>query len=399
MEKLKEKLKEKLTDISLCLNERQRRIVFAAEARQLGRGGKYLISSLTGMSRPTLDRGMKELISGMELPSGKIRQSGAGRKSRTEQYPGLKDALESLVEPSVSGNPGSALKWTIKSCQTLSRELTTMGYPVGKTTISHLLSELGYSLQSNAKAIEGESHIDRNMQFEFINSQSEKFMKEGHPVISVDTKKKENIDSIKNDGQEYHPKGDARKENKHDFAKENVSSYGIYDINSNKGFVDAGQNFNTSQFAVNSIRQWWELCGKTTCQQARKILITADSGGSSGYRRRHWKDELQRFADESGLEISVCHFPPGTSKWNKIEHKMFSQISLNWVGRYLVDYEIVVSIIGAARNEKGFTVSSRVDEKKYQTGVEISDEQVDTKNMKNRVFHGEWNYIIKPGNM
>ena len=391
-----EKLKEKLAIMSKCLNERQRRIVFAAEARYIGRGGKVLISTLTGMSRPTLDRGMKELDAGMDSVSGKIRQSGAGRKKRTEQYPALKDALESLVEPLASGDPESALRWTIKSCHTLSKELTSMGYPVGKTTVSHLLSELGYSLQSNTKGLEGESHPDRNMQFEFINYQCEKFMKSHHPVISVDTKKKENIGNYKNVGQEYRPKGNARKVNGHDFAKEKAAPYGIYDMQANKGFVNVGQNFDTSQFAVNSIRQWWELCGKITYPQARKILITADSGGSNGYKRRQWKYELQRLADEIGLQISVCHFPPGTSKWNKIEHKMFSQISLNWRGQPLVDYETVVNLIGGTKNDKGLTVNCRLDETEYQKGIKISEEQMEKINLKKRVFHGEWNYIIKP---
>ena len=381
-----EKLKEKLSIVSACLNEKQRRIFFAAEARYIGRGGKVLISTLTGMSRPTLDRGMKELDAGVDSSSGKIRQSGAGRKKRTEQYPDLKGALESPVEPLASCDPESALRWTIKSCHTLSKELTSMGYTVGKTTVSHLLSELGYSLQSNTKGLEGESHPDRNMQFEFINYQCKKFIKDHHPVISVDTKKKENIGNYKNTGQEYRPKGNARKVNGHDFAKAKASPYGIYDIEANKGFVNVGQNFDTSQFAVNSIRQWWELCGKITYPQVRKILITADSGGSNGYRRRQWKYELQRFADESGLEISVCHFPPGTSKWNKIEHKMFSQISLNWRGQPLVDYETVVNLIGRTKNDKGLTVSCMLDETEYKKGIIISEGQMEKINLKNECF-------------
>jgi hypothetical protein len=392
-----DKLKEKLALISPCMNEKQRRIVYAAEAHQIGRGGKTLICSLTNMSRPTLNRGQKELFSEEKAASTeRIRQEGAGRKSQSESHPGLKEALESLVEPETSGDPQSSLRWTVKSCRTLSKELSKQGFTVGKTTVSHLLSELGYSLQSNQKGLEGESHPDRNAQFEFINRRASSYLNANLPVISVDTKKKENIGNFKNAGQEYRPEKDARKVNGHDFAEEKASPYGIYDIAKNEGFVNVGTNYDTSQFAVNSIRNWWELVGKMHYPTAKNILITADGGGSNGYRRKQWKVELQRFANDSGLVISVCHFPPGTSKWNKIEHKLFSQISLNWKGIPLVDYETVVQLIGATKTSKGLTVKCQLDTTEYQKGMKITDDEINNINLKKYKFHGEWNYVIKP---
>jgi hypothetical protein len=382
------------------LNEKQRRIVYAAEANQIGRGGKSLICSLTKMSRPTLNQGMKDLFSDTKsFDSDRIRKEGAGRKPQDEIQPGVKEALESLVEPTASGDPQSALKWTIKSCRTLADELNKQKFIVGKTTVAHLLSELGYSLQSNQKGLEGKSHPDRNAQFEFINRRALTYQNLNLPVISVDTKKKENIGNYKNQGQEYRPKKDARKVNGHDFANEKASPYGIYDIAKNEGFVNVGQNYDTSQFAVNSIQQWWNIVGKEHYPTAKNILITADGGGSNGYRRKQWKVELQRFANESGLSVSVCHFPPGTSKWNKIEHRLFSQISLNWKGTPLVDYETVVQLIGATKNTKGLTVKCRLDTTEYQKGIKITDEELNAINMKNFKFHSEWNYVVKPNIM
>jgi transposase len=395
-----DKLKEKLEQISPFLNEKQRRIVYAAEANQIGRGGKSQICLLTNMSRSTLNQGMKDLQADPD-PSGseRIRKKGAGRKKQTDDQPQLKGALESLVEPLTSGDPESALRWTLKSSRTLAGELTAQGFKVGKTTVTNLLSELGYSLQSNRKGLEGESHPDRNAQFEFINKRAETYVSKNLPVISVDTKKKENIGNFKNLGQEYRPKKNGRKVNGHDFADEKASPYGIYDIVQNEGFVNIGKNYDTSQFAVNSIGQWWELVGKTHYPGAKNILITADSGGSNGYRRRQWKYELQRLANESGLVISVCHFPPGTSKWNKIEHKLFSQISLNWKGIPLVDYQTVVQLIGATKNTKGLTIKCQLDSTEYQKGIKITEEEMNRINLKKYKFHGEWNYVIKPNEM
>ncbi|GHT42939.1 hypothetical protein FACS189437_10820 [Bacteroidia bacterium] len=392
-----ENLKEKLSLISPHLNEKQRRIVFAAEAYQIGRGGKSLVCRLTKMSRPTLNQGLKDLFSAINVSeNGRIRKEGAGRKSQAANQPELKKALESLVEPTTSGDPQSALKWTIKSCRTLAEELKNQGFKAGKTTVANLLSELGYSLQSNQKGLEGESHIDRNAQFEFINRRAVTYLNKALPVISVDTKKKENIGNFKNAGQEYRHKHDARKVNGHDFATEKASPYGIYDIAKNEGFVNVGKNYDTSEFAVNSIKQWWELTGKTHYPDAKYLLITADGGGSNGYRRKQWKVELQRFANESGLAVSVCHFPPGTSKWNKIEHRLFSQITLNWKGIPLVDYETVVQLIGATKNSKGLTVTCQLDDTEYKKGIVISDEELNAINLKKYKFHGEWNYVIKP---
>jgi hypothetical protein len=371
-----EKLEKKLVSIAPFLNEHQRRVVYAAEAIQIGRGGKTIVCRLTGMSRPTLDRGIKDLLSGTDISgSERIRKEGAGRKPQTESQPGLKTALEALVEPVTSGDPESALRWTIKSCHTLSKELTNQGFKAGKTTVSKLLAELGYSLQSNQKGLEGTNHPDRNAQFEFINKRATAYIDKGYPVISVDTKKKENIGNFKNQGKEYRLKGNARKVAGHDFA------------------------YDTSQFAVNSIQHWWNLVGKTHYPHAKNLLITADGGGSNGYRRKQWKIELQRFANESGLRISVCHFTPGTSKWNKIEHKLFSQISLNWKGIPLENYETVVQLIGATKNTKGLTVKCQLDATKYQKGIIITDKELETINIKKYSFHGEWNYIIKPNYM
>ncbi|GHV70000.1 hypothetical protein FACS1894199_19340 [Bacteroidia bacterium] len=392
-----EKLKEKLALITPYLNEKQKRIVYAAEANQIGRGGKALICSLTHMSRPTLNQGVKDLFSDIHASHPeRVRKKGAGRKTQAARQPGLKEALESLVEPTTSGDPQSALRWTVKSCRTLSQELKTKNFNVGKTTVANLLTELGYSLQSNQKGLEGENHPDRNAQFEFINRRALSYQNLNLPVISVDTKKKENIGNFKNSGQEYRPKKDARKVNGHDFAEEKASPYGIYDIAKNEGFVNVGTNYDTSRFAVNSIQHWWELIGKEHYPHAKNILITADGGGSNGYRRKQWKVELQRFANESGLAISVCHFPPGTSKWNKIEHKLFSQISLNWKGIPLVDYETLVQLIGATKNTKGLTVKCRLDTTEYQKGIKITEEELNAINMKKFKFHCEWNYVIKP---
>ena len=392
-----ENLKEKLALIAPILDEKQRRMIFAAEAHQIGRGGKSLICRLTNMSRPTLNQGMKDLFSDTDtVISERIRKEGAGRKTEKENQPELMQALESLVEPGTSGDPQSALRWTVKSCRTLAEELKRQHFKVGKTTVSNLLSELGYSLQSNQKGLEGESHIDRNAQFEFINRRALTYLNLGLPVISVDTKKKENIGNFKNQGQEYRPAKTPRKVNGHDFADEKASPYGIYDIAKNEGFVNVGKNYDTSEFAVNSIQNWWNLVGKVHYPQAKSLLITADGGGSNGYRRKQWKVELQRFANETGLAISVCHFPPGTSKWNKIEHKLFSQISLNWKGIPLVDYETVVKLIGATKTTKGLTVKCQLDPTEYQKGIKITDEELETINIKKYKFHGEWNYVIKP---
>jgi len=393
-----ENLKKKLEKISPYLNERQKRIVYAAEAEYTGRGGKSLVCKLTGMSRPTLNHGLRELSGSMEspCPMDRIRREGAGRKKITSEQPGLQSALESLVEPLSRGDPESALRWTIKSTRVLSEELSRMGYKICKSRVATLLAGMDYSLQSNRKTIEGNQHPDRNAQFEHINAMAETFIKEKNPVISVDTKKKENVGNYKNNGKEYRPKNTPREVDGHDFADKKATPFGVYDIADDKGFVNVGTNYDTSAFAVHSIEQWWSLIGSSRYRGAQKLLITADGGGSNGYKRRLWKAELQRFANESGLEISVCHFPPGTSKWNKVEHRLFSRISLNWRGIPLEDYETIVQLIGATKTKKGLTVKCQLDKNQYQKGIVITDEQFQKLNISKNEFHGEWNYTIKP---
>jgi hypothetical protein len=393
------KIQEKLKKIAPILNEKQRRIVFAAEAQQIGRGGKSQISAITGMSRSTINAGFADLKaladSNIVSDNGRIRRSGSGRKQIAKENPDLVVELESLIESVTCGDPMSPLRWTVKSTRTLAKELTAKGYPIGKSAVATLLSNLGYSLQSNQKRLEGADHPDRNAQFEFINSKVQYFTNKGLPVISVDTKKKENVGNYKNDGKEYRPKKTPRAVEGHDFANKKAVPYGVYDINSNSGFVNVGTNCDTSSFAVNSIKYWWEKEGKFRYPKAAKILITADSGGSNGYNRKLWKYELQRFASEHKIEISVCHFPPGTSKWNKVEHKLFSFISMNWKGQPLTDYETIVNLIAATKTEKGLTVTSQLDQQVYEKGIQITDEQLQKINLKKYKFHGEWNYSIK----
>ncbi|MGH2643648.1 MAG: ISAzo13 family transposase [Chitinophagaceae bacterium] len=379
------------------LNEKQRRLYLSLEAEAIGRGGKALVSKLTGISRPTINKGAQEL-SGKQSSSiaEGVRHSGGGRKKLIESNTELLEALERLVEPLSRGNPESALRWTIKSVRTLSEELNGQGHKVGKSMIGPLLMKLNYSLQANRKQEEGNRHIDRNAQFEHINEQSELYMAQGYPVISVDTKKKELIGNYKNSGKEYRPKNNARSVEVHDFGKQKAVPYGVYDLQKNKAFVNVGQSCDTGQFAVASIKQWWENMGKAQYPKAARLLINADGGGSNGYRLKLWKYELQKFANEYKMEISVCHFPPGTSKWNKIEHRLFSQISLNWRGVPLVDYETVVQLIGSVKTKKGLSVMSKLDTGEYKKGQKVTKKQMSELNLIQHDFHGEWNYTIKP---
>jgi hypothetical protein len=393
-----EKIQDKLRKIAIILNEKQRRIVFAAEAEQLGRGGKSKISVLTGMSRSTLNVGFADLKSlsdnSLVVDNEKIRSFGGGRKKITEIEPRLLSALESLVDPVTRGDPESPLRWTIKSTRTLAKELTERGFKVGKSAVAVMLGQLGYSLQSNQKRLEGANHPDRNAQFEHINNKVQNFINQRFPVISVDTKKKENIGNYKNNGKEYRKKKNPRLVEGHDFAEQKATPYGIYDIKDDSGFVNIGTNCDTSSFAVNSIKFWWEKEGKNRYPNARKMLITADAGGSNGYNRKLWKYELQQFVNEYKIEIFVCHFPPGTSKWNKIEHRLFSFISMNWKGQPLTDYETVVNLIAGTRTATGLTVTSQLDEQIYMKGIQITEEQMNKLNITKNTFHGEWNYSI-----
>lgn len=393
-----EKIEAKIKKVLPFLTERQRRLYLSSEAEAFGRGGITYISKISKVSRPTITEGIKELNREIQdIDIKRTRAKGGGRKKVTDKSSTLLSDLESLVSPLTRGNPESALRWTIKSTRVLADELKRCyGYKISHTKVSELLSELGYSLQSNSKRIEGKQHADRDGQFVYINDKIESYITAGLPAISVDTKKKELIGNYKNAGQEYRPKHKPRVVEVHDFGKERAVPYGVYDIAKNEGFVNVGKSFNTAIFAVNSIRQWWLLMGKNKYENANKLLITADGGGSNGYRIKLWKKELQILANETKMEITVCHLPPGTSKWNKIEHKLFSFISLNWRGIPLESYETVVQLIGAVKTKKGLIVKSILDENIYEKGIVVSKTEMDDIAVKTHSFHGEWNYTICP---
>jgi len=392
-------LSAKLKSILPHRNERQRRIVLAAEAKALGWGGISQVAEATGVSRVTLHRALRELEL-EELPSRRIRKPGGGRKGIEEVHPEILEQVEALVEPLSRGDPGSPLRWTCKSTRQLAKELAREGYPVSNVTIAQLLHRLDYSLQANVKTLEGASHPDRNSQFLYINKQVKQFLKQGQPVISVDTKKKELVGNFKNAGREWQPSGEPEAVEIHDFAgpsSPKVIPYGVYDIGKNLGWGNVGCDHDTATFAVASIRRWWWSMGRQLYPRARRLLICADSGGSNGYRVRLWKVELQKLATESGLRITTCHFPPGTSKWNKIEHRLFSHISMNWRGRPLISHEVIVKLIGRTTTRKGLKVRARLDKRKYPTALKVTDEEMKQVNLPPHAFHGEWNYSIKPG--
>ena len=381
------------------LNERQQRLLTASMANAMGYGGISAISRMTGLSRTTITSGRKELETLEGVNIKKVRRGGSGRKKIADIYPTIMTDLENLVEPVTRGDPESPLRWSCKSTRKLAEELNNMGHKASHSTVAVLLSDLGYSLQGNKKIIEGESHPDRNAQFEYINNLTQEYQQNGQPVISVDTKKKELVGNFKNGGREYRRKGDPERVRSHDFKiKElgKVNPYGVYDQTRNEGWVNVGIDHDTSAFAVESIRQWWNSMGQKVYPEAEKLLITADSGGSNGYRVRLWKIELQKFADETGLEISVSHFPPGTSKWNKIEHRLFSFITQNWRGKPLISHEVIVNLISATTTNKGLLVKCQLDKNSYPKGIKISDEIMKQINLIRCDFHGEWNYTILP---
>jgi len=381
------------------LDERARRIWAATEADALGYGGVSLVARATGISRRAIHKGLKELSTVDTVPVSRIRKSGGGRKSLCEQQPDLLTKLEQLVEPLTRGDPESPLRWTCKSVRLLAEELERQGIQIGRQSVAKRLQELGYSLQANCKTIEGNQHPDRNAQFEYINGRVTRQMKIGNPVLSVDTKKKELIGNYKNTGREWHNAGDPIKVNGHDFPSPSIPRahpYGIYDIARNEGFVNVGTDHDTATFAVASLRKWWRVQGKRAYPNASRLLITADGGGSNGWRPRLWKWELQRFANELRFPIMVSHFPPGTSKWNKVEHRLFSFISQNWRGKPLVDYETVVNLISKTKTTGGLKVSCRLDKRQYPTGRKVNDAQWAAINILPGKFHGEWNYTIKP---
>ena len=393
-------IRQRYLSLKGALDERARRLWAAAEARSAGHGGFNAVIRATGMSPRTLAHGVWELESGEAPPPGRIRRPGGGRKSATVLDPGLSEALEQLVEPVTRGDPDSPLRWTSKSLRRLSKELGKQGYRASHTMVSHLLHEAGYSLQANRKTREGANHADRDAQFEHINRRVTAQLRRGEPAVSVDTKKKELIGDFKNSGREWRPRGRPEEVRVHDFQDERLGKaipYGVYDLGRNAGWVSVGVDHDTASFAVNTIRRWWKHMGRKSYPKARSLLITADSGGSNGTRVRLWKWELQRFANETDLTIHVCHLPPGTSKWNKIEHRMFSFISQNWRGRPLLTRATVVNHIGKTKTQTGLTVRCILDRRHYPEGVRISDEQMRNIRLKPERFHGNWNYAIRPG--
>jgi len=393
-------VKKKYESIRVWLNEKSRRIWAASEAEALGYGGLTIVCEATGIDCHTIRKGISELGK-KESDIVRIRKKGGGRKRLTEKQPDILRVIKKLVDSSTGGNPESPLLWTCKSSYNVADELKKQGYELCQKSVHTILTkELGYSLQANRKTEgEREQHPDRNSQFEYISEKTESFRKENCPVLSVDTKKKENIGNYKNNGREYSEKGRPVEVNMHDFTDKNLGKaapYGVYDIGKNKGWVSVGISNDTSEFAVNTVRAWWYNMGESLYKNSEKIFITADSGGSNGYRVRLWKTELQKLADEISKEIHVSHFPPGTSKWNKIEHRMFSYISQNWRGRPLISRETVVNLIGNTETDKGLKIMAMLDENIYQTGIKISDQELANVNLIREDFHGEWNYIIFP---
>jgi hypothetical protein len=392
------RLAQKFALIWPHLDERARRMMAATEARQLGHGGVSTVSRACGLSRVTITKALGEL-DGPPLEAGRVRRPGGGRRSLEALDPKLPSTLESLVEPLARGDPESPLRWTSKSTRGLAAELTAQARPVSHEKVAQLLRGMRYSLQSNRKTEEGTDHPDRDAQFRHINGQVRAALARGEPVVSVDTKKKELIGNYVNSGRQWRPAKQPLTVNGHDFPGPEVPRaypYGIYDLGRNTGFVNVGTDHDTGAFAVASIRGWWRAEGRRLYPKAHALLITADGGGSNGYRLRQWKVELQRLADSTRLTITVCHFPPGTSKWNKVEHRLFSFISSNWRGEPLRDYETIVQLIAGTTTAKGLTVTCRLDRRRYATGRRISDEEFATVNLVPHTFHGEWNYSIRP---
>lgn len=394
-----ESIRFRYEQLAPTLDERSLRLFAATEAAALGRGGISRVSRITGIARTTITRGQRELAEGASTETGRIRRPGGGRKKVVTLDPVALEELEGLVEPLSRGDPDSPLRWTCKSIRTLSEELRKSGHAVSHRWVWATLHELNYSLQANRKTEEGNQHADRNEQFEHINARVAKYSRAGNPVISVDTKKKELVGNYKNSGQKWHRSGESPRVQGHDFPQKDVPRaypYGIYDLARNRGHVVIGTDHDTSQFAVASIRGWWKVQGRKLYPKASSLLITADGGGSNGYRSRLWKLELQGFANTLGFPISVCHFPPGTSKWNKIEHRLFSFISSNWRGQPLVDYETIVGLISNTKTSTGLSVTCRLDRRKYKTGRKVTDAEIQRVRMKPDSFHGEWNYTIEP---
>jgi transposase len=380
------------------LDERSRRMWAAAEALELGWGGTSAVAAATGLSRTTIRAGIVELEQPTQDPS-RIRRPGGGRKPLTAHDPQLRPALEALVEPTERGEPDSPLRWTIRSARVLAEMLTRQGHPVSHSTVTSLLREAGFSLQANRKTREGGTHPDRDAQFLYLNEQVARYQRRHQPAVSVDTKKKELVGDFKNGGREYRRRGQPQKVRVHDFKDPDLGKaipYGVYDLQYNEGWVSVGIDHDTAEFAANSIRRWWRYMGRKRFPRAKELLITADSGGSNSARSRLWKVTLQDLADETGLKLTVCHLPPGTSKWNKIEHRLFSFITMNWRGKPLVSVEAIVELIGNTTTRAGLQVQTAIDPKKYKAGIKVSDHQLAQVRIQRHVFHGDWNYTIVP---
>ena len=396
-------IESRYRSLSVLMDERMRRQWAAAESRAYGWGGVRAVGSVIGMSPNTIRKGLEELAVRDENPEAplepNLRKAGAGRKRHTEADPQLLQALESLVEPTTRGDPESPLRWTLKSTTQLAQELTRQKHPVSPRTVGRLLNDLEYSLQGNRKTLEGSAHPDRNAQFEYINASVKRFQQRGQPVISVDTKKKELVGTFKNGGREWQPKGEPEKVKVHDFLDVELGKaipYGVYDISENQGWVSVGIDHDTARFAAEAIARWWKKMGSKRYSDAKELLITADGGGSNGSRCRLWKVALQELATKLDMPLHVRHFPPGTSKWNKIEHRMFSHITRNWRGRPLVSHEVIINLIANTTTRTGLKIRAALDTGIYPTGITVTDEELAALNLKRSDFHGEWNYKLLP---
>ena len=396
MEASREELARFFSTVLPHLNEVQRRVVTGAMSVALGRGGKSAVAETSGMSRNTVIKAEREVVANIE-PSDRQRAVGGGRSKAEVKQSGLMRALDELVHPTTRGNPMSFLRWTSKSTGNLADELVRQGFKITDDTVGRILKDLGYSLQAPAKEKEGTAHPDRDAQFRYLNKQVGVFMKAGQPVISVDTKKKELVGEFSNGGREFHPTGEPTRTSTHDFVDKELGRavpYGVYDLANDEGWVSVGDTADTASFAVEAIRRWWYSMGRPRFPGATKLLITADGGGSNGHRVKLWKVELAKLAAETGLEITACHYPPGTSKWNQIEHKMFSFISMNWRGRPLVSYRTIIELISATTTAKGLTIRAEEDLNYYETGTKVSDDELASVPLMRHKFHGDWNYTI-----
>ena len=389
--------RKRYRELAPVLNEQSLRRFVALEAQALGRGGVSLMARISGLARSTIYHGLSDIRDNVSAPAGRIRKEGGGRKKKASEDPTLVADLKRLVEPVTRGDPMQPLLWTTRSLRNLANELANKGHTACPTVVGNLLRGMGYSLQANSKTREGGQHIDRDAQFNYINTQAKAFLAANEPVISVDTKKKELVGNFKNNGREWRRNGAPEQVNVHDFIDPKLSRavpYGVYDITNNVGWVSVGTDHDTATFAVNAIRRWWRTMGMKRHPKAKRLMITADGGGSNGYRVRLWKVELQKLADQLKLPITVCHLPPGTSKWNKIEHRLFSFITINWRGKPLRSYRTIVQLISATTTDTGLKVRAELDENKYPKGVKVSDIQIAAVNLTRHSFHGDWNYTV-----